>query len=128
MITIDKFDRVYDDFFCFRYTIKDITYRSGIFFSEKCSDKHFAEIFNSIQENLIWLKQNVDIVKSNIKDRLPIDADVEVFYNIYIIAFSLFFEKKSSIPTIQLAYGNEEGETYLIAKIKDKQIISVELN
>ena len=128
MITIEDFDRLYDNFFGFNYALKDVTYRSGVFFKEKCSNEYFTQVFFSIQENLSWLEQNIDNIKLGIQEKLPIDADIIVFKNLYIISFSLFFEEKCDIPNIQLAYGNEVGETYIIAVMREKQIISVELN
>ena len=128
MIEIENFQKLNNNFFSFIYTLEDITYRSGVLFVEPITDAYFAEMFPSIQNTLFWLEQNVSNLAKQVEDNLPNGANVNIFRQQHIISFSLFFEKNDVIPTIKLAYGNDNGETYIIAQIKNKQINTVELN
>lgn len=103
MIEKENFERLYDNFFSFTFELKKIRYRSVIFFDEACSDQYFADVFNSIKEMLLWLKQNVDNIKSDVKDKLPVNCDVDIFKDLYIISFSLFFEKKCDCPIVNFS-------------------------
>ena len=110
------------------FALEDITYSSVVVFEQAITDAHFVEVFPSIQKTLFWLEQNVGKLAKRVENNLPDHADVGTFRQLHIISFSLYFEEKSVMPAIQIAFGNDYGETYLIAVIKDRQITSVDLN
>jgi hypothetical protein len=122
MMTVDDFARMGDFFFTFRYRPQNKEYLSGIVFEGnepvKISDEKFVEHLPKINDSLEWISANADNIKSQIAEKLT-NTDVEIFNNSEIISFSLVFELADNKIRTHLNYGNELGESFLIACIKD---------
>ncbi|MDU1889642.1 MAG: hypothetical protein E6767_03040 [Dysgonomonas sp.] len=129
MIPIDSFFRLNNHFYSFTFTLDDKNYSSGILFSETCTDNYFKEVFPSIKETLLWLTQNTNNIKEQIRDRLPLSIDVDLFDTFYIVSFSLTFNRNNpQLPTIYISYGKGAYDVYIIVTLNKEEILDIEEN
>jgi len=130
VIKIGDFRRLSNFAFRFVYKLGDTAYSSIVQFVESCTDDDFAIALPRIQDGLLWLGQNNRSLFKLVEAKLPSNADLDRFRQSHIFSFAFCFEDIYDSPVMQVSYSNDDAgyEIYVMAFIKEKQVIDVKLN